>query len=425
MCCSVRDKHIQGQLVPVGSAPQFESFEVEVKMERAVFASFAPLHQRQEVVQTRRIALASRTQVQVYTVSDMETTSSETTQFPVTHQMAMEAGQEITAILFPDEDSARHFCVAFGPAEDLSRARKEALIGLQVWSCEASWKEKEGSVALLEDHLAPITRLAASRAYLLSCDVTGTCYVYQKNKAYAKRATAQLHVGGVADLAADRLFVYSAGSEDRAVCVWALPDLTPVLNVPIDIPIDFMGGLVSPSSVEEPARIPTMPAPASVPDLDSKSSQSRLARLSLIRRPLSRWAGWQGSSRGPKMPRGVIFVAGVLGNVSDIAGEGAGVLMEWSLGEKPSCKNVQIAHESPIELLIYGPYDNGPLVTADAKGVFRVWEFQLEKGLRFSQQIELLCMANPGELTVCVEQPRGLYVTAGGRLFVWQRNQTN
>merc|ERR1719229_1164028 len=72
-------------------------------------------------------------------------------------------------------------------------------------------------------------------------------------------------------------------------------------------------------------------------------SPPRIARLNLLRRPLSRWAGWQGSSRGPKAPRGWLFAAAVLGEVSDIAGKGAGVLMEWSLGDKPAVQSVQIA----------------------------------------------------------------------------------
>merc|ERR1711862_439800 len=103
------------------------------------------------------------------------------------------------------------------------------------------------------------------------------------------------------------------------------------------------------------------------------------------------------------------------------AGAGAGVLMEWGFGEKPVCFSAQVAHSTPIVSMVYGPYDNGPLVTADARGVFRVWEILLDRGLRFSQQIELLCVPK-GEIAVCVEQPRGLYVAASGkRLFVWQR----
>lgn len=129
------------------------------------------------------------------------------------------------------------------------------------------------------------------------------------------------------------------------------------------------------------------------------------------------------------MPRGVFFVAGVLGEsrgsqmVQKPAqpNNGIGLLMEWRFGDQTVCTSAQIAHSSPIVSMVYGPYDNGPLVTADARGIFRIWETLLDSGLRFSQQIELLC-APKGEIAVCVEQPRGLYVAASGkRLLVWQR----
>jgi len=98
--------------------------------------------------------------------------------------------------------------------------------------------------------------------------------------------------------------------------------------------------------------------------------------------------------------------------------------MEWSLSDKPRCKTVQIAHDSPILCLCYGPYDNGPVITADAKGVVRVWEMMLETGLRFTQQIDLLCLMGPAGIAVAVEQPFGLYVAVGGRrLYVWHRHQ--
>merc|ERR1712039_510230 len=170
----------------------------------------------------------------------------------------------------------------------------------------------------------------------------------------------------------------------------------------------------------------------------SPKNRDRLARLNLLRRPLSRWAGWQGSSRGGKIPRGSLFLAGVLGDGCEVAGPGAGVLMEWSMGDKPRCQSAQIAHDSPITALVYGPYDNGPLITADAKGVFRVWEFLLEKGLCFSQQIDLICPlpshidcrmdsgGTPDSVAIAVEQPRSLYVVVGvKRLFVWSRHEEN
>jgi len=121
------------------------------------------------------------------------------------------------------------------------------------------------------------------------------------------------------------------------------------------------------------------------------------------------------------VPRGVIFVAGVLSSTCEV-NPGGGVLMEWSLGEKPACRNVQVAHTTPIVSMVYGPYDNGPVITADGLGVFKVWEMILDSKLRLSQQIELLSL-HQGKIAMCVEQPRSLYVALSGkRLVLWQRS---
>eukprot|EP00929_Paragymnodinium_shiwhaense_P023921 TRINITY_DN14866_c0_g1_i1.p1 TRINITY_DN14866_c0_g1~~TRINITY_DN14866_c0_g1_i1.p1 ORF type:complete len:478 (-),score=63.99 TRINITY_DN14866_c0_g1_i1:184-1617(-) len=464
MCCSVRDKYGAGGpgLLP-GSAPQFDSLEVDLSIERAQFAAFAPLHQRTEVPLARRIALASDNEVHVYRLPDTELSVTDPSpQFPICNKLVLAKGQVVTGLLFCDDDTSRQLAVAFGPEDGVGPSR------VRIWSCEAaksqaadgeadtapimSWKQNEGFLAELDDQTTRVSRLAASRTYLLTADDDGECRVWQKNRSFHRRASSTIHPGGVADLSADRLFAYSAGLEDRRLCVWALPDLSPVLSLAVDIPQDLLPQLALPpldaTGVPVTAMMTPAPAPlessAHAPVLSSRprngkdsargsalsgdnpdTAPGRIGQLTLLRRPLSRWAGWQGSSRGPKAPRGVVFLAGVLSDTCEVC-PGAGVLMEWSLGETPTCNSAQVAHPVPIVSMAYGPYDNGPLVTADARGVFRVWEILLDRGLRFSQQIELLS-APKGDIAVCVEQPRGLYVSAGDkRLYVWQRfSETN
>jgi len=454
MCCSIRDKQGIRDGFLADKPPQFQCVEVDVQLECPVMVAFAPLHQR-EVSNQRRIALASQYEVHIHRLPDGDFAPGEPPQILLTHSIKMDPGLVVNAILFSDEDNSRNLVVAIGP--EAGRHSDDHVV--RVWSCEAApvwplgdvsrpllagaepagptqrpleWKQSEGFVASLGEHRAPVTRLATNKTYLLTADGAGECRLWQKNRAFQKRGAALLHAGGVTDLAVDRLFAYSAGSEDKRICAWALPDLSPVLAIPVDIPEEMLAGL-SPK-VEAPPSGPELPAAAAQ---GAPAQTGRLARLNLLRRPLSRWAGWQGSSRGPKAPRGSLFVAGVLREGCEVAGAGAGVLMEWSLGDKPACQSAQIAHDTPIVALVYGPYDNGPLISADAKGIFRVWEFLLEKGpkfgsssprLCFSQQVELVCIGSPnGGLScpaVAVEQPRGLYVTVGSRrLFVWQRHQ--
>lgn len=444
MCCSVRDK--QGlRDFPLDRPPQFECVEVDVHLEKAVMVSFAPLHQR-EASNQRRLALASPHEVNIYRLPDGDLTPGEPPQLVLTHSLKLDPGYSVSSIMFSDEDNSRHLAVAVGP--EAGRFGDDHVV--RVWNCESllplptsdsprpdateplqsarfiELKQNEGYIASLGEHKALVTRMATNKTYLLTADSGGECRLWQKNRAFTKRGAALLHAGGISDLAVDRLFAYSAGNEDRRICAWALPDLSPVLVIPCDIPEDLLVGLTSSQQTKAEAMQATT-AEASTPAAPS-SQYCRLARVNLLRRPLSRWAGWQGSSRGPKAPRGSLFAAGVMREGCEVAGAGAGVLMEWTLGEKPQCQSVQIAHDSPIVALVYGPYDNGPLISADGKGVFRVWEFLLERGLCFTQQIELTCLSTEEgglyRLAVAVEQPRGIYVAAGSkRLYVWQRHQ--
>lgn len=432
MCCSLRDKCGGRDGFPSEHPPHFECQAVELQLDRAVKVAFAPLHQR-ETTSRRRLAVANLTEVNVHSLPDGELVSGEAPSMVLTHTLKLDPGYIVSALLFSDEDNSRHIVVAFGP--EVPGEGKENHV--RVWNCEdevprtarqvTELNQSEGAIAGFSEHRALVTKMSTNRTYLLTADTVGECRIWQKNRAFARRGVGLLHSGGVSDLAADRLFCYSSGSEDRRISVWALPDLGPVLTIPVDIPPEMLAGIMP---LVEPEAVPCNAEAHLVKAAQATGGNAnQLARVNLLRRPLSRWAGWQGSSRGPKVPRGCLFAAAVLGGGSEVAGSGAGVLMEWSLGEKqPICQSVQIAHDSPIASLVYGPYDNGPLISADTKGIFRVWENLLEKGLCFTQQIELASFANgdPPQflgLSVAVEQPKGLYVTTGSNwLYVWQRH---
>eukprot|EP00747_Dinoflagellata_sp_TGD_P209844 gnl/TRDRNA2_/TRDRNA2_83218_c0_seq1.p1 gnl/TRDRNA2_/TRDRNA2_83218_c0~~gnl/TRDRNA2_/TRDRNA2_83218_c0_seq1.p1 ORF type:complete len:454 (-),score=65.28 gnl/TRDRNA2_/TRDRNA2_83218_c0_seq1:112-1473(-) len=436
MCCSVRDKNEKGRNLALVGAPQFRCSEVEVRIETPSFLAFAPLWSHSNgAAPPKRLALAGDQEVHVYRISD-ELMTSDTPNITLEHTLTLPSGQCVTGILFTEESSSRNLAVAFGPrtsTEDRSHVGSGPYV-VRIWSCEplnpwsgrpaespapSIWKWNEGYSESLEDHRAPCLRLVASPAYLLTADNLGECRVWQKNKAFAKRAVAKLHQGGIADLAVDRLFVYSAGNEDRRISVWSVPDLTPVLNITADFPEEMVIGFPSEGSpAVSPMQMPTL-----------QTAPYRLARLTALKRPLSRWAGSQGSNRNQKTPKGSIYLAGVMAGGNDnVEGAEQGVLMEWALGHQPFCQSLQIAHESPIASMAYGPYDNGPLVTADAFGVFRVWD--CVPRLTCSQQLEIL---NLGELrgnrfgsgvAMVVEPQRGLYSTVGDkRLFVWRRHQ--
>jgi len=421
ICCSVRDKNERARGLPNPSTPQFFCIEAQVELEVPSLCAFAPLWFN-EGSPTKRLALAGGCEVHVYRITN-ESGEGSLPQPTLEHKLTLEASQVITSILFGDEQSSRHLVVAFGSCPHGNGV--ECVSCVRVWSCElkdgspaatagavAEWKSDEGHIASLEGHNAPVVRIVTSPTYLLTADVLGECRVWQKNRSFQKRENATLHHGGIADLAVDRLFCYSAGFEDRLVCVWSVPELTPVLTLKVDIPQELIAAF-------EP--IPYAIAATSIAPPPSVEPYE-LVRLTSLRRPLSRWAGAQGSSRTPKAPKGTLFVAGVLARGSDSSdAKGQGVLMEWSLGPSPSCQSAQIAHDTPITALVYGPYDNGPLITADSVGIFRVWD--CVPRLNCSQQLEIGGMQELRGLAMAVEPQHGIYSIVGDkRLFIWRRH---
>lgn len=433
MCCSVRDKDGKRPFPVTEGMPHFVCSEVDLPVERPLMLAFAPLWHSGTSC-PRRMALASEHMVHVYRMSegvvgkpdDPDSVPTLTAAMLLEHTLSLGDNLTVTALLFRDEDASRHLTVAYGPASGSSGQFR-----VRIWTCESGsysmsasepltptpWRLDQGYVASLDDHSAAVTRLAVSSTFLLSSDKSGECRVWQKTRSYAARASARLHQGAVADLVVDRLFAYSVGCEDLFIRVWSLPDLKPVLAIPAS-------NFEAPMAALMEAR-PEVPTLINGSQLASETPRTcRISTLTAVRRPTSRWSGAQGSGRNSTTPRGMLFVAGTLAEGQEIAGTGAGVLMEFALSSTPVCQSLQIAHDSPIVVLAHGPYDNGPLVTGDAKGVFRVWDYTPR--LWCSQQVDTGCSSPDGgaRLSIAVDPlHRALYSIVGDkRLFVWRQH---
>lgn len=357
ICCSARDKNERGFNSGIGQFMFRE--EIEVSMQ-AKFMSFAPLWHKE--AQVRRLALASAKEVHIYRVEGLP---EERTRLSFEHSLTMDPGHEITGLLFCDENSSRSLAVAFSA---------EGRFLVRVWMLDSPSWAKSDYVASLEEHKAPVDIITISPTYLFTADRNGECGTWQK-ASFQKKAMARLHTR-IADLAVDRLFVYSVGV-DCQISVWSVPELTPVFTMGVDIP----AGLGA----------------------DGLGADG-LTRLTHLRLPLSRWAGSQG--RTGKAPKGSIFIAGMVGE--------SGVLMHWMLDERV-CKSAQVAHTSPIIALAYGPYDNGPLTTMDEHGTCRVWTWAA--GLVCTQTVDIPL----GCVAVAVEPQGGLYSLFSDRIIVWLR----
>lgn len=377
MCCSIRDKDGFGKAF--AQSPHFNCSEVELPLESPSLVAFSPLW----AMGTRRLAVANAHTVHIYRMSDsgkFEMPTLEST-------LEMEDGFVITALIFRDEDTARAFVIASKPE---NRARG---VNIKIWPCDAApgvlettqiaprALQREGFIASLEEHVAPVTHLAVNSTYLFSCDSSGECRGWQKNRSMALRATARLHKGAVVDFAVDRHFVYSLG-EEMNLRIWST-ELKEVVVMPI--------GHVEASCLMGDMAAPVLSPPKGTDEKEAASS-FQLSRLSALKRPVSRWSGGQAASgRGStNTPRGLLFVAGVMAKGQSAAGENAAVLMEWTIAAAPVCQGAVIAHDVPIVTIAYGPFDNGPLITCDGRGLCRVWD--CSPRLWCSQQIE----ASPG-----------------------------
>lgn len=468
ICCSNRDKYDQSSN---GLPRQFDCSEVQLQLDNPRCLAFGPLWQR-DVLLPRRLAVAAEREVHVYRLPEVELNevghgmSSVVTPRDVfmEHRFSPEDGMEVTCMLFADELSSRNLVIATAASAGGSQSSRPPRI--RIYNCDAVPKAPssdsyqtihDGTTAgsfrvpvnvwlpddclhSLEDHSSPVTHMAVSQSYLISVDSSGACCVWHKSKGFVNKQSSRIHQSGIVDLAVDRFFVYSIGSQDKSISIWSLPALMQVAVVSVEIPKDILYGLRYDANVPVAAcpiaedEVPDVVPPSSVSSLSKAQPRSSNAfafsRLTALKRPLSRWAGSQGSSRNPKqVPKGMLYIAGVLAETCEVAGSGAGILMEWSLSSTDDgiahCQSAQVAHDSPIVAIGYGPYDNGPIITADERGVFRVWD--TVPRLICAQHIEFFRGPNAHpSVSMAMEPRRGFYSSMGDkRLFVWRRTQAH
>eukprot|EP00747_Dinoflagellata_sp_TGD_P055540 gnl/TRDRNA2_/TRDRNA2_149593_c1_seq1.p1 gnl/TRDRNA2_/TRDRNA2_149593_c1~~gnl/TRDRNA2_/TRDRNA2_149593_c1_seq1.p1 ORF type:complete len:466 (-),score=81.00 gnl/TRDRNA2_/TRDRNA2_149593_c1_seq1:70-1419(-) len=377
-----------------------------------------------------RVAVGSTDEVCVFRMIEDDAEESNPPALEPDHRLHVRDGEIVTAIYFLEEGSSRTLAVALCPKAAIGMSRQR-LAQVTLWECDAGGFDWDlevpgpggepggGALAKIlpcEEH--PIRRLAAGRQYLVAVDATGKGFCWSSKHNFSKRTEALLHAGGVAGLTVDHPHVFTVGASDLAVRIWSIADFTPVGKIDVgsaNLPPLTLGAVTA-----------AAPAPA--------AGAIRISRLTAVCRPVSRWAYSRGSS-SKMAPHGSVFVAGVRAASAkrQDSSSGQAVVMKWQLSDdKWICQLVQAVHEDAIAVLAYGPYDNGPLITADEIGTHRIWELGIR--LRFVQEagsegISLQARSDsedpeePGLLPVAmaVQPQKGIiHLLSDNRLCFWR-----
>eukprot|EP00929_Paragymnodinium_shiwhaense_P038858 TRINITY_DN20477_c0_g1_i1.p1 TRINITY_DN20477_c0_g1~~TRINITY_DN20477_c0_g1_i1.p1 ORF type:complete len:517 (-),score=52.98 TRINITY_DN20477_c0_g1_i1:183-1658(-) len=355
-------------------------------------------------------------------------------------ELLLPEGHRVTALMWMEETASKYLLIASGPDGSSASAKSSGQHMLQIASMEAAvsavpptakgarrqlpWDSWKLIGICLEESTASFTHVLCNHISLVAVDCEGVCKVWHRQRqerngklGWQKRAAVRLHEEGISDVAVDRYFLHTVGLRGLTVCAWLIPDLAPAATITCQIPVDL--------AVSLPPPLPQMTTAVVLPAMYEgdpaayrKGGDYQLDRLTAVVRPQSRWAR---SRVAQKTPLGAVYVAGVLaGNGAQDPMVGAGILTEWQLGQHSRCLSAQIAHESPIVSLVFGPYDNGPLITSDCRGEFRIWD--INSRLQCVQQV---ChgIGRCEALSLAVEPKMGgLYVVLGGdTLYVWRR----
>lgn len=424
-CCSSGCKRDQERPTSsVSPTPvRFLSLERELQFYNVAgpeFIAFGPLYAAGQGLIQKRLAVAGGACVQVYAVDDSDFQAECYGCMSLEHSFDVPIGFSVTALCFSDESSSSHVVAALAPTKSC-----DTMCFANVWDCErqsrspchssTDGEDKENlplggrncsdAIAVMDGHSGVIRCFATNSGCFATADSTGACQIWERPRNYALVGVETLHEGGIADLALDRLFAYSAGSVDCLLRIWHLPDLEPALTVPMFVPT----ARVFP---HEDAALSGLDAM-----VQADAEQVQFSRVTVLRRPQSRWAGARAYT-----PAGTIYIAGV--DAHALGGEGPGILSEWRLNPKVTCQAARVAHESPIVEVAFGPYDNGPLVTADRRGVFRVWDIVTK--LHCMQEVRPGGNEVPRGLALAVQPQQGIFASLGdNRIFLWRRLQSD
>jgi WD40 repeat protein len=297
------------------------------------------------------LVLANAEQIRVYLAIDRE--------LAFENHLIFENDEKLTAMCFANFLSPKLLLGALdGPSGHVIRC----------WDLDS----KIAPVRDLQGPRATVTALRASPFRLYAVDSGGTCYLWEKvDQEYDSNptVTVPLHAGPMLGLEVDGSFLFAVSADQIQVLDGRKLD-----------------------GVQDIKR-------------DMLAEEKPLARLTAAVRPVSRWTANQGPARGGRSLGGVLFIAAV-------SLENTGVILEWSLSLK-KVKHTVIAHDVPVTALLFGPYDNGPLISADANGGIRIWDL-------CSMKLLVNVRTTAGVKCLAVEPQRRFFTTdEDGYLKTW------
>lgn len=336
----------------------------------------------------KRLAVASREQILVYRAIEGDGARLQHLALEARH--VIETEETLTALAFYEGASSRYVVGAVvrewpvirnaalqESAADDFRVDTRMDATVRIWDAEA---DMETVKELRSPGLGEVTYLVVSAARLYAVDVLGNCHVWDKTSpetsGFASKSLMRpLHKGRVVGAETDAFFAYTAGADLR-IGIWREKDLDTACG---------KGALEA--------------APA--------TREFRIAGLGPLVRPSSRWGLCQVTrGRGAVKPQGFLFAAAW-------SEESQGIVMKWDLGQH-RCVQCVRGHCGHITAMVFGPYDNGPLITAGEDGCVRLWEASA-----------MACLGCAGEHSisisgVCVDPQHHVYSCGSdGTLKVW------
>lgn len=420
-CCSQREK---GTFVGGSKHRRFAYDVIPVDLSPATLLSISPLYvpsqssssAKKEV--PRRIAVGNETEVRVFQLRKDVDEDGDVNGPPILELEATAScisGMRFSSLHFVDDLRPRLLAAGLACADDRGQ-RDKTQPCIVIWDCDDCGSKARDSdceteclslsVAMELSGLSPpVTHLAATSLYFVAADGAGGCGVWNKKTGFQMHGCNMLHEGGVADMAVDKQYVYSAGAQDCRIAISAISDLSLIQEINLSCTSSFKGVTLY------DGRAPN--------NGDKATGDLEVAQITAARRPLSRWTAVQRNSNN-KGPSGLLFVAAVRRLPNDPYDDGTGILMEWHLSERPTCIAACIAHDGPIKALAFGPYDNGPLITADGLGGVSIWDWGIM--MQRAQLVRLSQASTCGLVSFAVEPQCGFYSVSGGdTLCVWRQ----
>jgi len=365
-CCTTRDlsETDRNGVVTFGAHGQRRAIAVErAHVGRGDRISFSPLYRESRQVrarasvqppEVRRLAVSSCDQIRIFGLSESIDGKVRLEMLPL-GTMNLNSSEKVDSetlvcAMFSDQGSSRYMVGGVNPIEstDSKDEYKEDAVSnngsgeppatngaasrsrpavLRMWDIDLGFK-------IIKEYVctkANITCLAISTrgAKIFVADDAGVVCIFEKQTSKPLIEPVQLHQGAVLALEVDPHFVYTIGA-DKLIAIWDARWLSPQVL------------------------------------LEAELCGHSIKQLSGVLRPSSRWGLSQGPARGTQAPSGLLFVTALSEN-------NHGLLTSWQLGTKV-CSNCVEAHAGLINACVFGPYDNGPVLTGGTDNCIRVWD---------------------------------------------------